>query len=465
MDREKITGLLMKEKYPGIHKNGKRMKRLVLTLLWLLIVGTVASYSGYQQQKEQAADVDINTEEAVKEIEKEIEKETTVQAQRTTRKFEDEPDQLYARSAVLLDGKSGRVLYGKEADTIRPMASTTKIMTCILALEFLKEHPDQIITVSKEAAAQPKVHLGMQEGEKYYLQDLLYSLMLESHNDSAVAVAEGVAGSVAQFAQMMNQKVRALGCKNTHFITPNGLDAKDDTGIHATTARELALIMRYCMTQSEASGEFLTITGTRSYQFQDVDQKRNFSCRNHNAFLDMMEGAVSGKTGFTGDAGYCYVGAVIRDDRVFIVSLLACGWPGNKGYKWKDTMQLMQYGIEHYQYKETGPEKTEDLPCLTVLDGFDACRPYCSSVNVPLEIEENGQQTHILMRDGERIEKNVTIQEKKKAPVKKGMVMGNVSYELDGEEICSYKVTAGKTVPERTYGKILGVILEKASLY
>ena len=174
---------------------------------------------------------------------------------------------------------------------------------------------------------------------------------------------------------------------------------------------------------------------------------------------------ISGKTGFTGDAGYCYVGAVIRDDRVFIVSLLACGWPGNKGYKWKDTMQLMQYGIEHYQYKETGPEKTEDLPCLTVLDGFDACRPYCNSVNVPLEIEENGQQTHILMRDGERIEKNVTIQEKKKAPVKKGMVMGNVSYELDGEEICSYKVTAGKTVPERTYGKILGVILEKASLY
>lgn len=133
-------------------------------------------------------------------------------------------------------------------------------MTCILALEFLKEHPDQIITVSKEAAAQPKVHLGMQEGEKYYLQDLLYSLMLESHNDSAVAVAEGVAGSVAQFAQMMNQKARALGCKNTHFITPNGLDAKDDTGIHATTARELALIMRYCMTQSgKQVGNFLRL--------------------------------------------------------------------------------------------------------------------------------------------------------------------------------------------------------------
>ena len=101
------------------------------------------------------------------------------------------------------------------------------------------------------------------------------------------------------------------------------------------------------MTQSEASGEFLTITGTRSYQFQDVDQKRSFSCRNHNAFLDMMDGALSGKTGFTADAGYCYVGSLRRDKRTFIVALLACGWPNNKGYKWKDTRKLMEYGLEH----------------------------------------------------------------------------------------------------------------------
>ena len=106
--------------------------------------------------------------------------------------FGDEPAELYAASAVLMDADSGRVLYGKNADVVRPMASTTKIMTCILALEYLREHPDQTIEVSDQAASQPKVHLGMQKGEVFYIKDLLYSLMLESHNDSAVAVAEAL---------------------------------------------------------------------------------------------------------------------------------------------------------------------------------------------------------------------------------------------------------------------------------
>ena len=104
-------------------------------------------------------------------------------------------------SAVLMDADSGRVLFGKDADVVRPMASTTKIMTCILALEYLREHPDQTIEVSDQAASQPKVHLGVQKGEVFYIKDLLYSLMLESHNDSAVAVAEGIAGSVEEFAK------------------------------------------------------------------------------------------------------------------------------------------------------------------------------------------------------------------------------------------------------------------------
>lgn len=112
------------------------------------------------------------------------------------------------------------------------------------------------------------------------------------------------------------------------------------------------------------SGEketFLEVTRTKEYQFQDTDRKRTFSCHNHNAFLDMMDGALSGKTGFTAEAGYCYVGSLRRDERTFIVALLACGWPDNKGYKWKDTRRLMEYGLEHYHYREvysnTAPDK------------------------------------------------------------------------------------------------------------
>ena len=234
------------------------------------------------------------------------------------------------------------------------MASTTKIMTCILALEKQKE--GQVVTASAYAAGRPKVRLGVKDQEQFYLKDLLYSLMLESHNDSAVVIAEGIAGTVEEFAKLMNGKAEELGCSDTHFVTPNGLDDSDEGGVHSTTARDLALIMRYCIMQSPCREEFLEITRTKNYQFSDVQGNRSFSCANHNAFLDMMDGALTGKTGFTSDAGYCYVGALKRDGRTFIVALLACGWPNNKSYKWADTRKLMEYGIANYQYRDVWEE-------------------------------------------------------------------------------------------------------------
>lgn len=162
--------------------------------------------------------------------------------------------QLYAQAAVLLDADSGRVLYGKNENEVLPMASTTKIMTCIVALEY--GNVDDIIEVSAYAASMPKVKLYVKQGEKYRLGDLLYSLMLESHNDSAVVIAEAIGGSIEGFAEMMNQKARDIGCYDTYFITPNGLDAiVNETGkIHSTTARDLAKIMAYCVKDSAEIG-------------------------------------------------------------------------------------------------------------------------------------------------------------------------------------------------------------------
>lgn len=154
-------------------------------------------------------------------------------------------EQLYALSAVLMDGETGRVLYGKEAYKGRPNASTTKVMTCILALEMASG--DDYVQVSRNAASQPQTHLGMREGQQFYLEDLLYSLMLKSHNDTAVAIAEHIGGSVEKFALLMNEKAKSLGCTDTHFVTPNGLDAEDEGGVHHTTARDLALIMAYAI--------------------------------------------------------------------------------------------------------------------------------------------------------------------------------------------------------------------------
>ena len=244
---------------------------------------------------------------------------------------------IHALSAVLLDGDSGRVLYEKEGECKRANASTTKIMTCILALENGKE--DDIVTVSAYAASMPNVQLNIEEGEQYYLKDLLYSLMLESHNDSAVAIAEHIGGSVEGFSALMNEKAKELGCSNTCFLTPNGLDASVGEDTHGTTAHDLALIMRYCSWQSPRAERFLEITQTNAYSFTSLTEQadgsmipgtRNFSCTNHNAYLSQNPDCLSGKTGFTADAGYCYVTSLSSDGRKFVIALLASGWPNNK---------------------------------------------------------------------------------------------------------------------------------------
>ena len=143
----------------------------------------------------------------------------------------EEPGTLYARSAVLMDADSGRILFDKNGEEKLANASTTKILTCILALE--KGEPEQQVVFSEEAAKQPEVHLGAAEGENFHLGDLLYSLMLESHNDTAVAVAEAISGSTAAFAKAMNEKAKEIGCRETHFVSPNGLDWEDAEGDHS----------------------------------------------------------------------------------------------------------------------------------------------------------------------------------------------------------------------------------------
>ena len=352
---------------------------------------------------------------------------------------------LYARSAVLMDADSGRILFAKNGQEQRAMASTTKIMTCILALEN-GDLSDEV-AVSTEAASQPAVRLGMREGQRFYLKDLLYSLMLESHNDSAVAVAEHIGGSVEGFASMMNKKAMELGCGDTYFITPNGLDAEDKTGVHHTTAEDLARIMKYCIMDSEKRDAFLEITRTQSYTFSDCEGNGSYSCINHNSFLHMMEGALSGKTGFTAEAGYCYVGALRQDDRTFIVALLACGWPNNKGYKWSDTRKLMEYALENYHYREIGaePEQISLKVENGVSDGFPSAAP------ARLETAAETAPFRVLLKNGEDVTVEYDVPESVAAPVEEGETLGKIVYSLDGETLREYPVTAAESVRERDF--------------
>lgn len=374
--------------------------------------------------------------------------------------------QLYARSAVLMDADSGRVLFGKNEQEKMPMASTTKIMTCIIALE--KGNVEDVLTVSSHAVAQPKVHLGMYKEQQFRLKDLLYSLMLESHNDSAVAIAEHVGGSVEGFAEMMNRKAKELGCEDTYFITPNGLDATVTTEsgeekVHSTTARDLARIMKYCIGESEKKEEFLEITRTQNYSFADVAGKRNYSCYNHNAFLTMMDGALSGKTGFTNNAGYCYVGALQRDGKTFVVALLACGWPNNKTYKWSDTKQLMSYGLEHYEYRDV--YEPVELARLPVEQGIpETGKPYDLAFSAVELQAQKDEQLMFLLREEEKVERRVHIPNRLVAPVAKGERIGEVGYYLEGKLLKEYPIVTGSDVGVLNFEWIVGYIWKLYSL-
>lgn len=343
---------------------------------------------------------------------------------------------LYAKSAVLMDADSGRVLYERNGYEQMAMASTTKIMTLIVTLE--NANLDDTVAVSAYAASMPDVQLNIREGENYRLGDLVYSLMLESHNDSAVAIAEHVGGSVEGFAVLMNQKAEEIGCKNTYYITPNGLDATNGDKFHSTTARDLALVMSYCIKKSPQKEKFLEITRTQSYSFSDASGQRSFSCTNHNAFLGMMTGALSGKTGFTNKAGYCYVGALERDGKTFVVALLACGWPNHKTYKWSDTRALMEFGLANYQYRSFDEAVIPESAFAEIQVTGAKSDKIGGVETVPVEAAEMRDASDyvegLLMNGEEKI--TVTLHKVKglSAPVDKGQKVGHISYQVGDEE-------------------------------
>lgn len=356
---------------------------------------------------------------------------------------------LHAYSAVLYDGEAGRILYEKNGFEVLPMASTTKIMTLLVVLE--NTEPEEIVTVSKNAAKQPDVQLNMNTGEQYYVKDLCYSLMLESHNDTAVALAEHVGGSVEGFADMMNAKAKALGAYSAHFVTPNGLDADG----HGITAADLAKLAAYAVKQKE----FREITTTSSHSFAEITTGRGFTVNNKDAFLTMMDGAIGVKTGFTGKAGYCFVGAVEREDRLLISVVLASGWPPHKTYKWSDTRLLMKYGLEAFQklplWDETIP--LPELPKFPVMNG--------QKETVGLQYENTGlerlYETKLLRTGEEVVEVSVAFAKNRlTAPVTPDTVVGELVVKMDGECIKKIPIQTAEEVVPVDYGFCLGKILQ-----
>jgi len=245
----------------------------------------------------------------------------------------DEPS-INSRAAIIYDRTSGTILYGKNENEKRKMASTTKIMTAIVVLENAKL--DNIVTVSSKAASTGGSRLGLHTNDKISVRDLLYGLMLCSGNDAAVALAEYVGGSVQEFAILMNKKSDSLGLTSTHFVTPHGLDNDD----HYTTAYELAIITNYALKNET----FYKYVGTKNYTVSINGHPKNLS--NTNELLGNLAGVYGVKTGFTNGANRCLVTSVKRGNMDLICIVLGADTKKDRA---KDSIELIEYAFKNFE--------------------------------------------------------------------------------------------------------------------
>ena len=248
------------------------------------------------------------------------------------------------------------------------------------------------------------------------------------------------------FAEQMNEKAKKIGCENTHFVTPNGLDETDEGGAHGTTAEDLARIMKYCTWDSPKSEAFIKITREKQHTFTNLSETRTYTCYNHNAFLDLYEGTISGKTGFTAAAGYCYVCAVERDGKRFTGVVLACGWPYNRTYKWKDMTRMMDYAEQHYRYVTL--EYPREIRYVRVENGWNREENPWNPVEVPVYVEKTETQK-VLLGSQEKIVRHTEYRKKTEAPLQKDTVLGKVQFLLNGEVLQEKKILAKSSVKQR----------------
>ena len=322
---------------------------------------------------------------------------------------------ISAKSAVLIEAETGEVLYQKDAFAVRPMASTTKIMTALVAIE--SGDPDRLVKVDDRARGIEGSSIYLAENEVLSMRDLLYALMLASANDSATAIAYEVAGSIESFAELMNAKAAELGLRSTHFTNPHGLHHEE----HYTTAYDLATL-----TAAALKNElFLEICSTKS---KTIPLNVNDGTRyltNHNKLLRTYEGCIGVKTGFTKNSGRCLVSAAERDGlRLIAVTLSA---PND----WRDHKELLDFGFERY-VRWTFAKKGEFTTTLEVMGG-----------EISEAVVANAAELSSLLRkDHEEIEFIIEANRPIFAPITRGEELGRIICFEDGKEISNSPLVA-----------------------
>lgn len=339
-----------------------------------------------------------------------------------------------AQAAVLMEAGSGRVLYSKNGQKQLPMASTTKIMTAILAIE--EGDLNEIVEVDPSASGVEGSSMYLEKNEKISLENLLYGLMLWSGNDAAVAISIHIGGSVEGFVELMNQKARQIGANNTHFCNPNGLPNED----HYTTAEDLGKIACYAM-QNETFRQIVS-TEHRVIPWQGHEWDR--SLRNKNKMLYNYEGANGIKTGYTKAAGRCLVSGALRED-IQLVSVVL-----NAGDMYGDSEALLDYGFEEVSLHEAA--KAGDHKATVAVENGTI-----PDLEVALE-----RDIVIAIRQSElsELETKVIVPSHVQAPIAQGDVIGRVEIYLQGILLGTGALCAQQNIPQRSIEFYFGEIAD-----
>ena len=344
---------------------------------------------------------------------------------------------INSRAAVIYDRTSGTVIYGKEENTKRKMASTTKIMTCLVTLEHA--NLTDTVEVSKKAAGTGGSRLGLTTGAKITVNDLLYGLMLCSGNDAAVALAEHVAGSISEFANLMNEKAKEIGLENTHFVTPHGLDEEE----HYTTAYELAKLADYALNVEK----FTDIVKTKTYTVSINGNPKQLN--NTNELLGNLNGVYGVKTGFTNGANRCLVTAIKRDNLDVICVVLGAD---TKKFRTQDSIKLIEYTFKNYEIvdldsiieKEFIEWKKENLQAVEIIKGKE------DYANLIINLHDKNSYP---VNKEEIKDINVEIQTEKilNAPVYKNQVIGKLTLKIGDKIIKEIDIISEKDINKKTY--------------
>lgn len=327
-----------------------------------------------------------------------------------SRAYADVPFRVDAKAAVLIEADTGRVLYAQNADEMLPMASTTKIMTALIALE--RGSLSDAVSAPEEACGITGTSIYLTPGEILTLEQLLYGLMLRSGNDAAAAIAIHIGGSQNDFVALMNKKALEMNI-DANFENPHGLDEDG----HKASALALAMIMREALKNED----FRTITGTQKKIIPWEGNEFSRVLQNKNRLLTSYEGTVGGKTGYTGKAGRCLVFAAERNGMTLIGCVLNCS-------TWFDTAEkLLDYGFENFSLKSVYTAG-EVLDKTEVVGGQRRYVELCPEENVvfPLGLDE-------------KYTVNLQIS-KATAPVKKDAVAGMLNIQINGENVMSAKL-------------------------